>query len=60
MTKASSKKRSSTKTSKKTPSAKYEVVIKAKATSTWIVDINNEIVTQQVSKRENDISRTRP
>jgi hypothetical protein len=35
MTKASSKKRSS---------VKYDVIIKAKATSTRIVDISNEIV----------------
>jgi hypothetical protein len=44
MAKASSKKRSSTRSSKKTSSTKYDVVIKAKATSTRIVDINNEIV----------------
>ena len=40
-----SKKRSSAKaSSKKTSSTKYDIVIKAKATSTRIVDINNEIV----------------
>ena len=44
MAKASSKKRSSTRSSKKTLSTKYDVVIKAKATSTRIVDINNENV----------------
>jgi hypothetical protein len=45
MVRALSKKRSSAKTSsKKTSSTKYDVVIKAKATSTRIVDINNEIV----------------
>jgi hypothetical protein len=36
MTKASSKKRSST--------AKYDIVIKAKATTTKIIDITNETV----------------
>ena len=41
-----SKKRSSTKaSSKKASSVKYDVIIKAKATSTKIVDISNEIVT---------------
>jgi hypothetical protein len=40
-----SKKRSSTKaSSKKASSVKYDVIIKAKATTTKIVDINNEIV----------------
>jgi hypothetical protein len=42
MAKASSKKRSSTRSSKKTLSTKYDVVIKAKATSTRIGDVNNE------------------
>jgi hypothetical protein len=32
------------KASKKRPSTKYDVVIKAKATTTRIIDINNEIV----------------
>jgi hypothetical protein len=40
MAKTSSKKR----TSKRAPSAKYDVVIKAKATTTRIVDISNEIM----------------
>lgn len=40
MTKATSKKGSS----KKRPFAKYDVIIKAKATTTRIVDINNEMV----------------
>src|SRR5918994_5479244 len=40
MARTSSKKR----TSKRAPSAKYDVVIKAKATTTRIVDISNEIM----------------
>jgi hypothetical protein len=40
MVRTSSKKRSS----KRVSSPKYDVVIKAKATSTRIVDINNDIV----------------
>jgi hypothetical protein len=40
MARTSSKKRSS----KRVPSTKYDVVIKAKATSTRIVDISNEII----------------
>jgi hypothetical protein len=44
MVRALSKKRSSAKTSSKKSSTKYDVVIKAKAISTRIVDINNEIV----------------
>jgi hypothetical protein len=42
--KASSKKRSSIRSSKKMPSTKYDVAIKVKATSTRIIDINNVIV----------------
>ena len=45
MAKASSKKGSAAKaSSKKTSSTKYDVIIKAKLTSTRIVDINNDIV----------------
>jgi hypothetical protein len=44
MAKTLSKKRSSAKTSSKKTSIKYDVIIKAKATTTRIIDINNEIV----------------
>jgi len=44
MAKESSKNSSTAKASKKTSSTKYDVIIKAKATSTRIVDINNDIV----------------
>ncbi|MGH9913141.1 MAG: hypothetical protein ACRD4W_11910, partial [Nitrososphaeraceae archaeon] len=44
MAKTLSKKRSSAKTSSKKTSLRFDVIIKAKATTTKIVDISNEIV----------------
>ena len=47
-----SKKRSSTKApSKKTLSTKYDVIIKAKATTTRIIDINNEVARLESSDK---------
>jgi len=44
--------------SNKRSSAKYDVIVKAKATSTRIVDINNEIVRLETNGRDRSRENT--